>query len=359
MNQGAIDADVPGIFEAVTDDVARIPLPLPMADLKVVNAYAIRGDDGVTLVDPGWANAESESLLVAALARLGYQPGDVRRILVTHAHWDHYTQALKWQREYGATVFLGREERHTIEAFDSMQGVYPNQVLMLRRAGATALADELERLELEPHERDMPVGKPDVWLRGDEEIDCGGRAIVAHATPGHTRGHMVFEDPVDGLLFTGDHVLPRITPSIGFEWAPHRLPLRSYLDSLRFCRTRSEARMLPAHGAVTDEVGSRAEELLVHHEQRLKEVLGLVAAGAETAYDVARQMRWTRRERTLDSLGTVHGMTAVLEVVAHLELLVTQELILAEDIDCLPKTKNRKYSIGQRHRGTAPVPIRS
>jgi glyoxylase-like metal-dependent hydrolase (beta-lactamase superfamily II) len=254
----------------------------------------------------------------------------VRRILVTHAHWDHYTQALKWQREYGATVFLGHEERHTIEAFDSIQGVYPNQVLMLRRAGATVLADEFERLELEPHERDMPVGKPDVWLRGDEEIDCGGRIIVAHATPGHTRGHMVFEYAPDDLLFTGDHVLPRITPSIGFERAPDQLALRSYLDSLQFCMSWSGAWMLPAHGAVTDEVGSRVEELLVHHEQRLKEILGVVAAGGATAYDVARQMRWTRRERTLDSLGALHGMTAVLEVAAHLELLVTQALIVAD-----------------------------
>ena len=89
--------------------------------------------------------------------------------------------------------------------------------------------------------------------------------------------------------------------------------------------------MLPAHGAVSDDVGSRVEELLAHHEQRLKEVLGLIAAGAETAYDAARQMLWTRREKTIDELGTVHGMTAVLEVIAHLELLVTQGLLQSDD----------------------------
>ena len=331
MSQGVTVPSVPDSIERITEHVARIPLPLPMPDLKVVNAYAIQGDDGVTLVDPGWANAESESILVGALRQLGYVPGDVRRILVTHAHWDHYTQAVKWRREHAATLFLGREERHTVEAFDGLQGVYPNQVRSLRRAGANDLADEIERLELGPHERDMAVGPPDIWLGGGEEIDCGGRTIVAHATPGHTRGHVVFEDPRDGLLFTGDHVLPRITPSIGFERAPDRLALRSYLDSLQFCMTRSEARMLPAHGAVSDDVGSRVEELLAHHEQRLKEVLGLIAAGAETAYDAARQMLWTRREKTIDELGTVHGMTAVLEVIAHLELLVTQGLLQSDD----------------------------
>jgi glyoxylase-like metal-dependent hydrolase (beta-lactamase superfamily II) len=157
--------------------------------------------------------------------------------------------------------------------------------------------------------------------------------IVAHATPGHTRGHMVFEDLADGLLFTGDHVLPRITPSIGFERAPDQLPLQSYLESLKFCMTRSDAPMLPAHGAVTGEVGSRVEELLTHHDQRLDEIRDLVSAGAETAHDVARQMRWTRHEKRLGELGAVHGMAAVLEVVAHLELLVAQYVIEPDDSD--------------------------
>ncbi len=330
----------PGNVERITDRVARIPLPLPLPDLKVVNAYAIRGNDGVTLVDPGWASTESETMLIAALRQLGYEPADVRRILVTHAHWDHYTQAVKWQRRYGATLLLGLEERHTIEAFDLIDGVYPNQVVLLRRAGATALADELERLELEPYERDMPVGDPDVWLRGGEEIDCGGVTIVAHATPGHTRGHMVFEDLADGLLFTGDHVLPRITPSVGFERAPDQLPLQSYLESLKFCMTRPDAPMLPAHGAVAGGVGSRVEELLTHHEQRLDEIRDLVSAGAETAHDVARQMRWTRHEKRLGELGAVHGMAAVLEVVAHLELLVAQDVIEPDDSD-----RARRYRV--------------
>jgi hypothetical protein len=89
--------------------------------------------------------------------------------------------------------------------------------------------------------------------------------------------------------------------------------------------------MLPAHGAVTDEVGSRVEELLAHHEHRLNEIFELVAAGAETAYDVARQMRWTRREKEVGELGAVHGMAAVLEVMAHLELLVAQASIGFDD----------------------------
>jgi NADPH2:quinone reductase len=70
----------------------------------------ICGSDGLTLVDPGWKSAATDRALVRLLATLGAVPGDVRQFVVTHAHWDHYTQALDWEERYGAQVFLGRAE---------------------------------------------------------------------------------------------------------------------------------------------------------------------------------------------------------------------------------------------------------
>jgi glyoxylase-like metal-dependent hydrolase (beta-lactamase superfamily II) len=154
--------------------------------------------------------------------------------------------------------------------------------------------------------------------------------IAVRATPGHTRGHVAFEDREHGLLFSGDHILPRITPSMALEQAPEELPLRSYLASLRLFTTLPESRTLPGHGRVTTTVRGRVHELLDHHRDRLATVLGLVAAGSSTAYEVARGMLWTRRERTIDELGAVHGMTAILEVVAHLDLLVARLLLTCD-----------------------------
>ena len=213
--------------------VVRIPLPLPLRDLRVVNVYAILGDDGVTLVDSGWADEPSETVLVEALDRLGFTPGDVRRVVVTHAHWDHYSRAIGWQRRYGTTVMIGRQERHSIEAFDERTGAYPMQAQLLLKAGAVDLAQTIADFPLEPFERDVPFGPPDIWLDDGDHIDCGGVDLVARATPGHTRGHIVYEDQRAGLAFTGDHILPRITPSIALERAPEALPLQSYLASLR------------------------------------------------------------------------------------------------------------------------------
>ncbi|WP_328353092.1 MBL fold metallo-hydrolase [Mycobacterium sp. NBC_00419] len=307
--------------------VVKIPLPLPLTDLKVVNVYAILGTDGVTLVDSGWADEHSETVLIDALARLGYTPADVRRIVVTHAHWDHYSRAIDWQRRYGTAVMIGSGERHSIESFDERTGAYPIQAQLLLKAGAVDLAQTIADLPLEPFERDVPFGPPDVWLDGGEHIDCGGIDLVARATPGHTRGHLVYEDHRAGLTFTGDHILPRITPSIGLERAPEALPLRSYLASLQLFVELPDTWMLPAHGGVTPTVKARAEALIEHHRERLDRARELVAAGNASAYHVAQQMLWTRHERTVDELGPVHGMTAILEVLAHLELLVTRGVL--------------------------------
>jgi glyoxylase-like metal-dependent hydrolase (beta-lactamase superfamily II) len=145
------------------------------------------------------------------------------------------------------------------------------------------------------------------------------------ATPGHTRGHVVFHDAAAGQLFAGDHVLPHITPSIGFEPLRTAFPLRDYLDSLRLMFQLPDARLLPAHGPVTESVHQRVTELLAHHEDRLAASATAVQAGAATGYEVARALGWTRRLRAFDDLDPFNQMLAVSETSAHLDVLVLQD----------------------------------
>src|SRR5690606_322619 len=90
----------PGAYE-VAPGVHRIPLPLPMDGLRAVNVYVIASDEGLTLVDGGWAIEEARSLLESSLASIGFTVRDIRRFLVTHVHRDHYTQAAVIGKEFG------------------------------------------------------------------------------------------------------------------------------------------------------------------------------------------------------------------------------------------------------------------
>ena len=324
----------PGAYR-VLDDVWRLPLPLPSAGLRAVNVYVARDEDGLTLVDSGWASQDTVAALDRGLAALGHTTADVRRIVVTHAHHDHYTHAIALRGQGPVEVLLGRGEEPTVEAvLADRQSAEPGmpQAEMLRRAGATRLAEAMTEFGRAIRAADTaPWDRPDRWLDDGEKVAVGAHRVETRATPGHTRGHVVLRDEAAGALFAGDHVLPHITPSIGYERRPEPAPLRSYLASLRLVRDLPDALLLPAHGPVSRSVHTRVDELLSHHEQRLSVAADLLRSGATTAHQVAAGMSWTRRERKLDDLETEHAGLAVLEIAAHLDVLVDRGLAVAED----------------------------
>jgi glyoxylase-like metal-dependent hydrolase (beta-lactamase superfamily II) len=148
-----------------------------------------------------------------------------------------------------------------------------------------------------------------------------------------------------GLLFAGDHVLPHITPSIGFEESPSDLPLRDYLQSLSIVRQLPDMRMLPAHGPVSPSTHARADELAEHHARRLAAMAEILSGGDQTAYEVARAIPWTSRQRKLADLGVMNQMLAIGETVYHLDLLIARSLAVVEP-----------GADGVRHYRLAPTP---
>ncbi len=330
------DWTAPGAYE-VSPGVHRLPLPLPNDGLRAVNVYAISTQDGLVLVDSGWAIRAAREALDTALAALGRSLADVQRFLVTHVHRDHYTQAIYVRREFGTSVSLGAGDRGSLDiVMTPARAPLKEQLQRLRLLGAGELVDKL-MAALGPDHDPVKAGweLPDIWLQGGEQIAAGEHTLEAVHTPGHTQGHMVFHDTSSSLLFAGDHVLPTITPSIGFEPVLSPNPLGDFLSSLAVVRGRPDARLLPAHGPVTDSVHARVDELVAHHEHRLEQTLAAIDRGAVSAYDVAGQLTWTRRERKLDELDPFNQMLAIAETAAHLELLAAQGRVSYDDVDGL------------------------
>jgi glyoxylase-like metal-dependent hydrolase (beta-lactamase superfamily II) len=322
------DWTAPGAFP-VAPGVHRVPLPMPQDGLRAVNVYLVEGPDGLAFVDAGWRVPGNLELLADALRGIGVALGDVRDVYVTHVHRDHYTLGPELRRATGARIHLGAAERPGVELIHVQGDNQPVSSLReLRRAGAPELAESIERLMVgEPWDaRDWEP--PDAWLTAGP-VDVAGRPMEAVAVPGHTKGHLVLHDPGAGLLFTGDHVLPTISPSIGFELGDWDLPLGRYLDSLALLLDRPDAVMLPAHGHPGGSVHARVRELLAHHDVRLEATRARVAAGDRTGLEVAGGLTWTRRERPFDHLDPFNRMIAVCETIAHLDLLVERGALTA------------------------------
>jgi glyoxylase-like metal-dependent hydrolase (beta-lactamase superfamily II) len=326
-------------LETVAPGVHRLPLPLPSDALRAVNVYVLApptvSGGELTLVDGGWAIDASREVLRELLSGIGAEPGDVRRFLVTHVHRDHYSQAVALRRAFGGRVALGAGEAESLARVRGRDSGMDLQVAGLERAGAHELAASvrswLAQAEAPPVE---DFADPDEWLTDGQELEAGGRRLTTRETPGHTRGHVVFVDETDAaapMLYAGDHVLPHITPSIGFEPAARPGALIRYLSSLAALRAEPDRLLLPAHGPVAPSVHVRVDELLAHHEKRLDEIAAAVDAGLSTAVEVAGALRWTRREHRLDDMETFNRMLAVLETDAHLEVLAAQDRVRRED----------------------------
>jgi glyoxylase-like metal-dependent hydrolase (beta-lactamase superfamily II) len=230
--------------EEVAPGVHRIPLPLPSDGLKAVNVYAIVGHQTNTLIDGGWRIEAAREALDSALGDLGLTVADFDRCLVTHHHRDHYTMAVDLRRRAGLTVALGQGERANIEAGQIPRIPFQEQRGLLRAGGAASVIRLLDQKVWESIDpRDFEY--PDHWLDDGEQITLDDRTLRVRTTPGHTQGHVVFIDDDAELMFAGDHILPHITPSVGFQAAAAQAPLADYLSSLAGVSTSRTACCFP------------------------------------------------------------------------------------------------------------------
>lgn len=322
----------PGVYP-VAPGVHRIPLPLPGDSLRAVNVYAIEDDNRIVLVDSGWHRPDSWDALRSGLREIGSEIGDISRVLVTHIHHDHFGQAPRIRQESGATILLGEGERVSFEAVlepDARGRSRAHAVSMLRSHGASALAVEWSAALAQG---DAPAPgfavwePPDVYAADSATVELGSRSLRVVETPGHTRGHVSLLDEAHGVLFTGDHVLPHITPSIGVEPFNDGGALVEYIMSLSKVWGLPVTRVLPAHGPEFDDLSGRVDALLDHHATRLAACTEAVRTAERSAATVATMLPWTRRERRFDELDLFNRYLAVNESIAHLELLRTQGTI--------------------------------
>jgi glyoxylase-like metal-dependent hydrolase (beta-lactamase superfamily II) len=176
--------------------------------------------------------------------------------------------------------------------------------------------------------------------RPDRLIEDGDLPLAPHVplravwTPGHTAGHLCFHDEAAGLLFSGDHVLPRISPNIALMDVPggELDPLSDFLTSLETVGKLSVDEVLPAHEYRFAGLEQRVRQLRAHHEVRLAELATHVAEHPDaTTYELATLLTWSR---PWDQIGEMRR-AAIGETLAHLAVLMRRGRVvrLEGDVD--------------------------
>ncbi|WP_446045438.1 MBL fold metallo-hydrolase [Streptomyces olivaceus] len=291
-----------------------VPFPSPLA---YSYSYALRYPDGIVVVDLGWDSDEAWRAFLAGLTRAGAGLDEVRGVVVTHAHPDHYGLAARIRDRTSAWIGAHSGERAQIQVDAEERRVRRAEIVdWLRECGVPgALLAELDG-ELQALDAVLPTTAPDVELQDGVPVPGTEGALIPVHTPGHTAGHLCFHERERNLLLTGDHILPKVTPNVARRPGSDPDPLRDFLRSLaRLGRIPDSTVVLPGHEWPFDRLSHRLDFLRHHHDERLAEIERAVALGHDTVWKVAEAVSWAREFATFTPRSL---RSALAETSAHL-----------------------------------------
>lgn len=309
--------------DLATLGVFRIPVPVPFPQAGgPVNVYLIEEANGGFLMwDSGLGSPDAEEALAEGFRRLGRRFEEVTRILLSHGHVDHYGAARFVQERHGGTVPVFAHRADVAKIAESgwrWRDRAPQYAVHLARLG---MPEEALQRAAREGEKGFRLARrvPEVAPLDEGEV-IPTRHLTLHALhmPGHTPGLLCLHEPERRLLFSGDHLLEKVSPNPLIELGPNGeenffRPLVAYLASLARARALDVDLVLPGHGRPFTDHRRVIDDLVAFYGRRQARIRELLAAGPMSAYDLSRAL--------FPSAGPGNAFLTISETIANLEVL--------------------------------------
>jgi glyoxylase-like metal-dependent hydrolase (beta-lactamase superfamily II) len=321
---------------AIIPGINQLTIPLPLNPTIHTNDYLVKGDEGYLLIDTGWNTDEAFKTLNDEITGTGVTFKEIKTIIVTHAHPDHYGLTNRVHELCGAKIYMHYLDEEILRTRYAITEEYA------RRSEDWFYSNGVPRNEL-PVIRPISGGQktpflprqPDILLKGGETISNGPFDLKIIWTPGHSPGHICLYESKNRLLFAGDHILPTIMPNISLPPGSRSNPLADFIKSLEAIRDLDVTRVLPAHENVFYNFKQRIDEIIEHQAVRSVEILEKLGTGAKTAYEICNVITWMPEYGGVKfkDLPPFDRRAAVSETLAHLRAMTVIGKIQVTELD--------------------------
>jgi glyoxylase-like metal-dependent hydrolase (beta-lactamase superfamily II) len=294
-------------MEELVGGIRRVTLPLPTRPGHV-HAYLLPGEEGWTLVDTGIGLPDAKESWADELRQV---EGPVATVFITHFHPDHVGAAADLHELTGARVVQGALDYAQCELVWGNPAWSERLVEWFRLQGAPddVTAELVGQSSI--YRPFIRYQRDPILVEAGEHVD-GWELIAA---PGHADGQLCLLR--DGILIAADHLLGRITPTVGLWPASRADPLGDYLAALDRTIELDPEIALPGHGDPIADPSGRARELKEHHRGRLEETVAALDAEPKTGYVLSFALFGA-------DLPPAGRRFAVAETLSHLERLVRE-----------------------------------
>jgi glyoxylase-like metal-dependent hydrolase (beta-lactamase superfamily II) len=277
--------------ERTLPGVWRLRLSLPWPGVPHGNAWAVAADGGIVLFDTGRGDPGRLRELDLALAGAGFGVEDIRLVVCTHSHADHYGLGPEIVAAAGCELWMHPAWGHVREMADEPMVAFERRAERARENGVPepVIDRHRENTEADPRNGFGPMRPPDRELLTGVEVETDvGRWSVLE-TPGHSPSHVILHQPESGLAITGDHLLGRVVLHFDHGYSPD--PVAEYEAGLAATEPLGIELCLAGHGRTFRDPTGKIEETRAAIASTRGQIRELLAARPRTAYELLTEIR--------------------------------------------------------------------
>lgn len=319
--------------ERTLPGVWRLRLPLPWPGVPHGNAWAVESDGGIVMFDTGMGGKGRLRQLDLALAQAGFGVEDVRLVVCTHSHTDHYGLAGAITERAGCELWMHPKWEHVRLLADDPAAALEQRIEVARMSGVPAKSLERYREARSDGETGIDMIKePDRDLVPGVEVETDLGAWQVIETPGHAPSHVVLHQPEQRLLISGDHLLGRTVLFFDHGHSPD--PVGEFLASLNRVEPLDVGLVLPGHGRTFRDPEAKIAESRRQVDELIAKVRTALGEGEKTAFDIVAEI-----------IGADNVNTPASAWVLQIVLSCLDHLALAGEVRALEGTDPQRWAL--------------